>query len=215
MTDTSLKNKFDSIIFDLDGTLWDSTANVAVAWQAAKNEVDYIEQDIDQAVVRSITGLTYKTIFEKLFPYLDNEKREEFKALAAKKELETLNERGGELYPELEETLKYLQANYKLFLVSNCQNGYAETFFEHSKLKDYFLGYQCYGTKNLPKWDNIKDIVNDFDLKAPVYVGDTQADYEATVKAGVPFIFASYGFGKVEQGMVATVDSLAGLREIL
>ncbi|RVU01469.1 HAD family hydrolase [Mucilaginibacter limnophilus] len=215
MTDTSLKNKYDSIIFDLDGTLWDSTANVAIAWQAAKQEVDYIQIDIDQAVVRSITGLTYKTIFEKLFPYLDEKQREEFKAIAAKKELEILNERGGQLYPELEETLKYLQVNYKLFLVSNCQNGYAETFFNHSNLKEYFLGYQCYGTKSLPKWDNIRDIVNDFNLQAPVYVGDTQADYEATVKAGVPFIFAAYGFGKVEQGMVATVNSFAELREIL
>jgi phosphoglycolate phosphatase len=55
----SLKNKFDSIIFDLDGTLWDSTANVARAWQAANNQVKYIrEENIDQAMVRSITGMT-------------------------------------------------------------------------------------------------------------------------------------------------------------
>ncbi|MEO6151009.1 MAG: HAD family hydrolase [Mucilaginibacter sp.] len=213
--DTLLKNKFDSIIFDLDGTLWDSTANVAVAWQAVKQQVDYIKDDITQQDVRGITGLTYTHIFEKLFPYLDDEKRAEFKAMAAKSELDTLNELGGDLYPAIQETLQYLSGKYKLFLVSNCQNGYAETFFKHSKLQHYFLGYQCYGTKGQPKFENIKDVVSDFNLTAPVYIGDTQSDYEATVKAGVPFIFSAYGFGKVEHGQIATVNSLAELQEIL
>ena len=29
-----------------------------------------------------------------------------------------------------------------------------------------------------------------------VYVGDTMGDYEAACYAGVPFIYAKYGFGK-------------------
>ena len=65
---TDLKNTFDSIIFDLDGTLWDSTANVAMAWQKAKEEVDYIKDDVTQQTVRSITGMAYDAIFEKLIP---------------------------------------------------------------------------------------------------------------------------------------------------
>ena len=108
---TTPKNKFDSIIFDLDGTLWDSTNNVAKAWQKAKEEVDYVPEDFTQATIRSITGMTYKAIFEKLVPYLTEERRNEFKAICAKYELETLNAIGGDLYPELEETLKYLQTN--------------------------------------------------------------------------------------------------------
>ncbi len=48
--DSSLKNKFDSIIFDLDGTLWDSTGNVALAWQAALNNVDYIDEDMTRSI---------------------------------------------------------------------------------------------------------------------------------------------------------------------
>jgi len=213
---TSLKNKFDSIIFDLDGTLWDSTANVAVAWQAANDEVEYInEPQITQQMVRSITGMAYSVIFEKLFPYLDEIQREHFKAICAKKEIDTLNERGGELYPNLEETLKYLSANYKLFIVSNCQNDYIETFLKFSGLEHYFAGHQCFGTKNQPKAENIKDIVNDHQLKSPVYVGDTMGDFTSSEKAGVPFIFASYGFGKVEEGQLITIDNLGELTEIL
>jgi phosphoglycolate phosphatase len=211
----TLKNKFDSIIFDLDGTLWDSTNNVAKAWQKAKEEVDYVPEDFTQATIRSITGMTYKAIFEKLVPYLTEEKRNEFKALCAKYELEILNTIGGDLYPKLEETLKYLQTNYKLFIVSNCQSGYIETFFKVSGLAHYFMGHQCYGTKSQPKFENILDIISDHRLTAPVYVGDTMGDYEAAKKAGVPFIFAAYGFGVVNEDQLATIQQFIELRELL
>ena len=211
----SLKNKYDSIIFDLDGTLWDSTGVVAEAWQAAKEQVDFINEDITAEMVKGITGMTYKAIFEKLFPYIDDTKREEYKSFAAKYELEILHTKGGQLYPQLEETLKYLSASYRLFIVSNCQSGYIEVFFKTSGLEKYFQGHQCYGTKNMPKADNIKDIVNDHGLKVPVYVGDTMGDYSAAVGAGVRFIFAAYGFGKVDEDQVATLEQVSDLVELL
>src|SRR3569833_359049 len=121
---SSLKNKFDGIIFDLDGTLWDSTGIVAKAWQAALGDVDYIEEEMTQERVRSITGMTYDSIFDKLFPNLNPAQRAEVQSLCGKYELEILNEKGGELYPGLDETLAYLAKNYKLYIVSNCQSGY-------------------------------------------------------------------------------------------
>jgi phosphoglycolate phosphatase len=213
--DTSLHNKFDSIIFDLDGTLWDSTANVALAWQAAVAQVDYIDEEMTVERVRSITGMTYDAIFDKLFPDLDTHQRKEVQTLCGISELEILHTKGGELYPQLEETLKYLGTKYKLYIVSNCQSGYIEVFLDLNNMHPHFLAHQCFGTKGNPKADNIKDIVNDHQLKAPVYVGDTMGDYTAATQAGVPFIFASYGFGAVPDGMVATVNSFSELTELL
>jgi len=212
---TSLQNKYDSIIFDLDGTLWDSTANVAIAWQAAKDQVDYIDLDFTQQTIRSITGMTYKAIFEKLLPEVNEEQRNAFKAICALNEINILQERGGMLYPRLEETLQYLITKYKLFIVSNCQNDYIETFISFSGLGHYFSGHQCYGTKSQPKAENIRDIINDHDLKAPVYVGDTMGDFNACQTAGVPFIFAAYGFGVVETGQIATIGTVGELMELL
>jgi phosphoglycolate phosphatase len=211
----ALKNQYDSIIFDLDGTLWDSTANVALAWQDAVNKVDYLQIDMTQALVRSITGMTYDAIFDKLFPNLTDVQRTEVKAHCAESELRILHAKGGDLYPQLEDTLKELSTRYKLYIVSNCQCGYIELFLDLNNLHTYFLGHQCYGTKNRPKADNIRDVVNDHGLLAPVYVGDTLGDYHAATQAGVPFIFADYGFGKVPEGMVATIDSIAALRALL
>src|ERR1700743_3373550 len=116
----SLKDKFDSIIFDLDGTLWDSTGNVAIAWQEAIEQVDYVNDMMTREKIRSITGLAYNVIFDTLFPHLDTGKRTELMQLCAKSELETLHTKGGELYPALEETLHYLSTKYRLFIVSHC-----------------------------------------------------------------------------------------------
>jgi phosphoglycolate phosphatase len=213
--ETSLHNKFDSIIFDLDGTLWDSTANVALAWQAAIAQVDYIDEEMTVDRVRSITGMTYDAIFDKLFPNLNPQQRKEVQTLCGISELEILHTKGGELYPQLEETLKQLALKYKLYIVSNCQSGYIELFLDLNNMHTHFLAHQCFGTKGNPKADNIKDIVDDHQLKAPVYVGDTMGDYSAATQAGVPFIFASYGFGTVPNGMVATINSFSELIEIL
>ena len=210
-----LKNKFDSIIFDLDGTLWDSTGNVAYAWQTAIEQVDYVDEVMTVEKVKSITGMAYNVIFDKLFPYLDTVKRNELMAICAKTELEVLHSKGGDLYPSLDETLSYLATKYKLFIVSNCQSGYIEVFLKLSKMGHYFMGHQCYGTKGNPKVDNIKDIVNDYHLAAPVYVGDTIGDYNSANKAGVPFIFASYGFGIVEDGQIATISTFNELVKLL
>ena len=211
----SLKDKFDSIIFDLDGTLWDSTGNVALAWDEARKQVDYVVDSITQEKVRSITGMAYDAIFEVLLPDMDVDKRNNFKALCAQSEIDTLNAKGGDMYPGLEETIKYLAAKYKLYIVSNCQSGYIETFFAHSPVTSYFSGYQCYGTKGQPKAENIKDIVNDHSLKSPVYIGDTWGDHDSAKKAGVPFIFANYGFGKVDGEQIATISGLSDLIELL
>ncbi|QJD97803.1 HAD family hydrolase [Mucilaginibacter robiniae] len=211
----NLKNKFDSIIFDLDGTLWDSTITVAEAWQKAKEELGYVKDDVTPAVVSSIAGMAYDAIFEKLTPYLSNEKRNEFKNLSARYELEMLSTKGGALYPDLEETLKYLGNKYKLFVVSNCQNGYIESFLKQHNFEHVFAGHQCYGTKSQPKFQNILDVIADYSLYAPVYIGDTQGDYDSSTKAGVPMIFAAYGFGKVTGEPITTIKQFKDLQEIL
>jgi phosphoglycolate phosphatase len=213
--ESSLKNRFDSIIFDLDGTLWDSTGNVATAWQEAIERVDYVDEVITTEKVRAVTGMAYDAIFDKMFHYLDVEKRSELMEICAKSELDMLHANGGELYPQLDETLEYLAAKYKLFIVSNCQNGYIEVFLNTSQMGHYFAGHQCYGTKGNPKSENIKDIVVDYRLASPVYIGDTMGDFDAAAKAGVPFIFADYGFGKVEAGQIGSISRFGELVELL
>lgn len=211
-----MQQSFDSVIFDLDGTLWNASEAITQAFQAAKNSVDYIEHDITLEQVQAVTGQPYGVVYERLFPTLPSERREEFRALCAEQELTAAQKVGGTLYPGLEETLQYLQKRYRLFIVSNCQRGYVEAFFQNSQLGHYFEGHQCFGTKGLPKSENIREVVGQYGLQAPVYIGDTHGDYEASRQSNTPFIFATYGFGQVSpQEAPLRINQLSDLRQLL
>ncbi|UOQ71324.1 HAD family hydrolase [Hymenobacter cellulosilyticus] len=121
---------------------------------------------------------------------------------------------GRRALPELRATLEYLRQKYRLFIVSNCQTGYIEAFLEHTQTGEYFEGHQCFGTKNLPKADNIREIVAQFGLQKPAYVGDTEGDHSACRANGLPFLFAAYGFGEAPD-FEARLDTFSDLRQLL
>ncbi len=193
-----MKENTDSLIFDLDGTLWDATATVAKAWQAARKKVDFDIQEITQQDIRNIAGTQHDLIFKKLFPQLSKEQQKELMEISGQEEMAHIKKYGGELYEGLEETLEYLHQKYKLCIVSNCQDGYIEAFLDFHDLGKYFTDFECSGRTGNPKGENLKAVVERNNLNSVYYVGDTQGDYEASVKASVPFIYARYGFREVE-----------------
>lgn len=211
---TGITSSIDSIIFDLDGTLWDATGTVAKAWQAAANKVDFIKEPITQAMVRSITGMPYDAIYIKLFPYLINEQRAILMDLCSEEELAFMQAEGGYLYPDLEETLTYLKEKYPLFIVSNCQSGYIEAFLERHQLHRFFTDIECFGNTLKSKGENIKAIMERNQLKHPVYVGDTMGDYSASKSNNLPFIATTFGFGVVETPD-ASIDYFRELKDLL
>jgi phosphoglycolate phosphatase len=208
-----MDNDFDSIIFDLDGTLWDSTVTIALAWQQAIKIVG-LDKSITADTVRGLAGMPYDAIYDELFPDVKGAQRNELKDLCAKLELEVLQAQGGILYPDVKEVLEQLKGKYKLAIVSNCQSGYIETFLAHHQLHDYFADHECYGNKGLSKSQNITEVITRNELQQPVYIGDTTGDYEASQQAQVAFILASYGFGNVD-AEVMSIDKFSDLTGLL
>lgn len=184
----------DSIIFDVDGTLWDSTGVVEKAWNQALSDKGFTQR-VTKDDLKGLFGLPMDDIIERILPAVPLEKRLEFKPFCFSYEHDYLEKEAGALYDGFEETLEYLSKKYPLFIVSNCQGGYIELFFRKTGFEKYFKGHLCPGDTNLLKADNILKIKADYGLVNPVYVGDTHMDEEACQKAGVRFAFASYGFG--------------------
>lgn len=191
--------KMDSIIFDLDGTLWDSTGSIIDSWNETISNYDEVKNKLTVEDMKSIMGLVVKDIAFKFFPYLEEEKRLQIIMECCKNECIHLEKNGGILYDGLEETLKSLARRYKLFIVSNCQCGYIESFFKAHGLNKYFSDYESAGRTGMTKGENIKLVMERNNLKSPAYVGDTQGDMKAARFAGIPFIHARYGFGEVEE----------------
>lgn len=189
----------DSIIFDLDGTLWDSTDNVLIIWNKVLKEKKEIKSLLTKEDIHGCMGLQIKEIGQKLFPYLEADRQEKLLEECCRLECEYLSGQGGRLYDQLEETIKILSEKYKLFIVSNCQEGYIESFYQYHKLDKYFSDFENPGRTGLSKGENIKLIMERNNLINPVYVGDTEGDLNGARLAGIPFVFASYGFGNVSE----------------
>lgn len=187
------------IIFDMDGTLWDSSENVAISWTEKVRELGYDFPDITQQDVMGVMGLTMDRIADILFGSLPLEERRELLDRCCDNEQQYLLRHGGVLYPDLEKTLIRLKKKYHLYIVSNCQSGYIETFLEHYGFGKYFDDIECYGNNLKGKGGNIALIVSRNGLDRAWYVGDIQGDYDSTMEAGIDFIHAAYGFGTIDQ----------------
>lgn len=203
----------DSIIFDLDGTLWDSSKEVVDSWNIIFKERQ-IDMVLTQKDIMGVMGLLMEDIIRNLLPEEDEKVRLEILKDCTKYENEYIARIGATLFPGLEETLATLSKTYPLAIVSNCQDGYIEAFYKAHKLEKYFTDYENPGRTGLDKAGNIRLVMERNGFKNPVYVGDTQGDMLSAKKAGVPFIFASYGFGKVET-YDEKIDSLPQLLELL
>ena len=202
----SLPDSLDGLIFDLDGTLWDSTETVARAWNRVLEKLGDQRPPFDRQAVAGIMGKTYAEIHQALFPDLDEAQWERM-ALACYAEEEALIHReGGLLYPGVVAGLASLGQHYPLFIVSNCQSGYIESFLSWSGLAGLFTDFECHGNTGQSKGRNIQAVMRRNGLKKPVYLGDTQSDWKAAGEAGIDFVFASYGFG-VQNGHATTAAS--------
>lgn len=188
----------DSIIFDLDGTLWDGTDGAAVIWREEASKYPEVTDSITADKLKALYGRPLEEIALLLLPSASREVALSIMEESVVKQCPYLEKHGGILYPNLEATLKELKKKYKLYIVSNCEEGYIQCFLKAHKLEEYFLDYEYPGRTRLSKAENIKLIIERNHLSNPIYVGDTLGDEKASRLANIPFVYAKYGFGKAE-----------------
>ncbi len=187
----------DSIGFDLDGTLWDSTDSITKAWRTVAAEFGVHLPGLEE--MKSVMGLNRIDLMKKLFPDMDEKTSADFFDRATLECVKELSRHGGKLYDGVEETLSELSKHYKLYIVSNCQESYMNAFLSYHKLGKYFCDFAYEDPDTLSKGENIKKVIARNGLTASVYIGDTQGDCNAAKLAAVPFGFAAYGFGTVDR----------------
>lgn len=202
------------VIFDMDGTLWDSAKEVAEAWNLAMRQCKYERAPLNADDMYRVMGKTMEDIARLLFSDVQGERQKEILDVCCRVENDYLREHGGMLYPKLRETLDTLRESYHLYIVSNCQSGYIEAFLDHYDLRSRIEDFQCYGDNRRPKADNIRILCERNHLDDAVYVGDIQGDYDSSMAAGVKFIHAAYGFGTINAA-VPRIETLAKLPELV
>ncbi len=203
----------DGIIFDLDGTLWDSSRAVAESWGLTLRQEYGVEHSPDTEAVRGIMGMTSAEIAAALFSGF-GARAEEICLRCIRGENAYIARRGGDVYPGTAEMLASLAADRPLFIVSNCLDGYIECFLQSSGFGGFIRDWACEGSTGLRKAGNIALIARRNGLRAPVYVGDTAMDEQSAREAGVPFIHAAYGFGQAT-APDAVIESPSALPRVI
>ena len=203
--------KYESLIFDIDGTLWDSRALVAEGYniQLKKEGLDHL--CVDAEILKPLFGKVLQEIADALFASIDPKDRYDLMKRCMDTENKYLFENECRIgYPGVPETVKQLSETYRLFIVSNSERGYPELCMEKLGLTPYIEGHLCFGDTGTSKGKTIRTLMKKHNIENCVYVGDTQGDYEATLEAEVPFIWASYGFGSPD-GYAAKIDCFEDL----
>lgn len=211
------------LLFDLDGTLWDSAKEVAESWNEVLQKTPFGFPILTVDDCHSVMGKTMEEIAEMLFFYAPEEHRMDLLKACETYEVEYIRKYGGTLMEGCRETIEELaKRGYRMGIVSNCQVGYVDAFLDSMKMRPYFSDIQEWGMTHLPKGDSIRILMErngcvwnpaeatETHPKA-VYIGDTQGDADAAESAGIPFYHAAYGFGTAEQ----CVKALASVRELL
>ena len=204
----------ESLIFDIDGTLWDSRALVAEGYniQLAREGLQHLFVTAD--VLTPLFGKTMTEIADVLLASIDIHQRYDLMERCMAAENEHLLQNPCQIgYPGVKETLEKLAKRYRLFIVSNSQCGYPELCIHKLGLEDLIEGHMCFGDTGTSKGQTILTLMEKHDIRSAVYIGDTQGDRDACLEAGLPFIFCTYGLGRAE-GWDAKIDSIEGLLDM-
>ena len=171
--------EIDSIIFDLDGTLWSTIESAEKCLAVIKSKHEDILQDLSSEDVRKAMGLPFREGAKVYYGYLEEKKAMQYAQEAFMLNIENLKKHGGNLYPKVYDMIKELSKKFKLCIVSNCLEGYIEVFLINHHLEEYFCDYESHGKTGLSKGENIKLVMQRNALKNPIYVGDTIGDKTA------------------------------------
>ena len=205
---------YESMIFDIDGTLWDSRALVAEGYNIQLKQENLAHLCVTAEDLKPLFGKVMTEIADVILASIDPNERYPLMERCMETENRYLFENECNIgYPGILETVRELAKKYRLFIVSNSQCGYPELCMEKLGLTPYIEGHLCFGDTGTSKGKTIRTLMEKYHLTSCAYVGDTQGDYEATVEADVPFIWAAYGFGTPD-GYAMKIDRFEDLLDM-
>lgn len=188
--------KYDMIMFDVDGTIWDVSNNLVNSINIILEKHNYTERvDVDK--VKNGMGKNAHDFSNFIFDFIYDEDQR----MKILKETETLKRKfiedyGMKPYPNFVETIKDLSENYKVGIVSNCGEGTIEQLIRVLHIEEYISGFVAASKYGITKAEGIIKVAKENNAQNYIYVGDTILDKEASSLSNAKFVWAKYGFGK-------------------
>lgn len=187
----------DSLIFDMDGTLWDNVDTYVIVWNKGLEKTGYATR-VSRADILGLMGKEARVMLNAIVPEASAREQDILfdEVIAAYQN--TLDSMKPVIYDGVHDGLERIAKKYKLFMLSNCEEGGLVNFMKHTGTRHLFIDYMEHGMNLMPKHHNLKLLIDKYRLQSPVYIGDTDSDSKQSAMANVPFVFVSYGFGQTE-----------------
>lgn len=207
--------EFESLIFDIDGTLWDSRALVAEGYNIQLRAEGLERLFVTAEDLLPLFGKVMTDIADVILAEVPTPERYCLMERCMATENRYLAENPCQIgYPKVKETLEQLAKRHRLFIVSNSQCGYPELCMDKLGIRELISGFLCFGDTGTEKGQTIRTLMGRYGVENAAYIGDTEGDLQAAEAAGIPFIWASYGFGAAVP-CAAQIDCMEDLMRIL
>ncbi|HEU4965159.1 MAG TPA: HAD hydrolase-like protein [Bacilli bacterium] len=201
------KTPFQAILFDIDGTLYQTEK---VALPAFRQTFDQLrDQNLFHGdtpaddKLTGVFGMTIPEVWETLLPDGDMDTRDKANELFAHAELSLMEAGKGELYPGVREALAALHnQNIRLYTCSNGEQRYVETVIRTQHLTPLFTKlYSAGAYKTEEKAELVARILQDQNLSPDtvVMVGDRKSDILAGNRNRVLTIGCDFGFASADE----------------
>lgn len=185
----------NSVIFDLDGTLWEVIESTYKSANIIANK--YNLKEISKDTICKVFGMSRESAARAYFPNMRLRESTKLIDEIAIINIENLKNNGGNVYPNVKDVLNKLVDKYDLYIVSNtAEVEYIRAFLNSADTKECFKNYIAASSLNISKADAIKKVIDDNKIEKAVYIGDTRIDLEAASANNIPFVQAKYGFGE-------------------
>lgn len=185
----------DSLIFDLDGTLWDAVQTYSDAWNLYFKQNNF-ELETSKEELNGLMGMEEAGFLKIMLPDIPSRARKEHYKKIVDIQYELIKLQGGKIYEGVLEGLELLSRKYSLFIVSNCPEHTIAHFMRFAGIESLITDSLAHGQNHRPKHENIRELINRHSLRKALYIGDTEGDRIQSEKASVPFVFMEYGFGQ-------------------
>ena len=193
---------FDAIIFDFDGTLFQTEKLVVYAFEQTFNRLEaegiYKGAIPNESQMLSVIGNTEKELWENLLPDYREEIHQKANSYLLDYELLGIKEGYGALYPDVVDTLiKLRNKNIPLFIASNGLKEYIDQVAKAFRIEHLFTAMYSAGEyKTETKTDLVKLIIKEHNIRTGIMVGDRLSDIAAGNDNGLLTIGCQFGFAR-------------------
>ena len=195
--------KYDLVIFDLDGTLMDTSKSITKTVNSAMEELGKKQYSIDECVKfvgGGVSGLARNILGKEKYTDVTNEEMEK----VIRKYYDIYFDYGVEPYEGIPELLDFLEQNgVKKGIVTNKDHETALSAVDKKLSKWKFDGIFGSNEKeypNKPNPYNVYKMAKNLNISKEkiLFVGDMLVDVNTAKNAGIDIVYCKWGFGEVK-----------------